>query len=251
MRSVIMQPTYMPWAGFFDLMDQCDSFFFLDDVEFSKQSWQQRNRIRGQHGLEWITVPVLTKGCSRQLISETRLNGTAFVGKHVKQLRQNYGRARFFDRYIDSLAAVMRQAAETGLLCELNMSVILWIKEQLGVECTIARASRFEINARRSGRLVSLLREVGCTDYLSPVGSWEYLLEDYVLFEEAGIHIYLQRYQPVPHVQQFNPFVPYASVLDLLFNEGPGSLELIRRGNLGVTTLHDFARTMMEKKQCE
>jgi len=246
-----MQPTYMPWAGFFDLMDQCDSFFFLDDVEFSRQSWQQRNRIRGQHGLEWLTVPVLTKGRSRQLINETRLNGTAFVGKHLKQLRQNYGRTLFFERYIDSLAATMQQAAETGLLCELNMSVILWLKEQLGVKCSIERASRFEISAKRSGRLVSILRGVGCTDYLSPVGSWEYLLEDYALFEEAGIGVYLQQYQPVPHVQQFKPFVPYASVIDLLFNEGPDSLELIRQGNKGVIRLHDFARIMMEKRQCE
>src|SRR5712691_5783894 len=119
---VISQPTFLPWLGWFDLADQADVMVILDDVQFSKQSWQQRNRIRTPAGLEFLTVPV--KRRLGQLIVDCELADRSFVGKMLKSVHANYARAPFFADAFDEFATTMESAAQSGRLAELNCALI-------------------------------------------------------------------------------------------------------------------------------
>ncbi len=122
-----MQPTYLPWVGYFDLMDAVEMFVFLDDVPFSKQSWQQRNRIKGRAGLLWMTVPVLHKGRSGQSINATEIRYPEFWRKHVRAIEMSYAAAPHLGRLLPELREVYEQGSPWGSLAGLNISLIQWM----------------------------------------------------------------------------------------------------------------------------
>ena len=225
-----MQPTYLPWVGYFDLIDQVDVFVFLDDVQFEKQSWQQRNRIRSSTGLEWITVPVLIKGRFGQVIRDVETNGQDYVSKHVRKLAFAYGKAAFFDEYGERLSGVLAQSSESQKLCDVCLEMIQWLCSQFGIQKRFVCSSDLAVPGKRSERLVNLLREVGAKRYLSPLGSKDYLWDDRDIFANAGIDIEFQAYDHPTYRQVYQPFEAHASAVDLLYNEGPQSLEIIRSG---------------------
>jgi hypothetical protein len=233
--AVIMQPSCLPWLGYFDLVDQAGTFVFLDNVQFEKQSWQQRNRVRGHGGLEWLTVPVLMKGRSGQVISEVEINRSVRPDKFLRQVRQHYGRAPFFERYADGFEAVFTPAYEAGNLCEFNIALITWLCSCLSLATPMLRSSRLKAAGKRSGLLVEILREIGAARYLSPRGSSVYLEAERELFERQGISVAYQNFRHPEYRQVYKPFVPFASCIDLLFNEGERSLGIIRSGRLPAT----------------
>lgn len=239
MKAAIMQPTYLPWLGFFDLIDQVDTFVFLDDVQFEKQSWQQRNRIRSSAGLEWITVPVLIKGRFGQEIRDVDTNGHDFVAKHLRKLAFSYGKAKFFAEYGEELSGILARSAESGKLCDVCVELIKWVCDQLGIDDRSVRSSTLGVSGRRSERLVNILREVGATRYLSPLGSKEYLWDDREIFAGQSIDIEFQNYEHPIYQQSYQPFMSHASTVDLLFNEGPRSLEILRSGRRPTLALEE------------
>jgi hypothetical protein len=226
----IMQPTYLPWLGYFDLIDRVDAFVFLDNVQFEKQSWQHRNRIRTATDLQWLSVPVLHSGHSGQLICDTRIANTQFISKHLRSLRLNYGRAEFFETIISEFEACFSEASKSSMLSDLNLGLIKWIVTKLGITTPLYRSSELPCKGKRSALLVEICQELATTRYLSPVGSAEYLREDREQYDRAGIEIRLHGYDHPAYRQLYSPFLPFASVLDLMFNEGPGALEVIRAG---------------------
>ena len=227
---VIFQPTYLPWAGYFDLIDSADQFVLLDNVQFEKQSWQQRNQIRAFSGLEWLTVPVRIKGRFGQLIGEVELSNPEFFRAHLRALELHYRRARCFDLYIDDFRALLEDAAGTGSLALLNARLIGWLCAQLGIATPIRLASELSPQGRRSAMLVDLCRQLGAGRYLSTAGAWDYLRDDQQLFADAGIELRLHDYRHPEYRQVYAPFLPYASVLDLLFNEGAAARQILIGG---------------------
>ena len=132
MKIVILQPTFLPWLGYFDLIDQSDIFVFLDSVQFNKRSWQQRNKIKTPKGLEWVTIPVKVKGLSEQIIAETILqDAPSFFSKVQNQLKFNYGNSPFFGSYFDSFLDAFHFGINQSNLCDLNINLILWFAEKL------------------------------------------------------------------------------------------------------------------------
>lgn len=233
----IMQPTYLPWIGYFDLIDRVDLFLLLDDAEFSRQSWQQRNRIPSPSGLMWLTVPVLRRGRSKQHINEVVVNSTAgFPLKHIRAIEQNLCRSPFYDEYSVGLFALLEEGLNSGL-CAMNIRIITWLCLALGIETPLKRVSTLGVGGRRSARLADLLISVGAARYLSPVGSQAYLLEDRARFDEAGIRVELHGYEHPVYSQGTSIFQPYAAAIDLLFNCGPASLDVIRSGRRPSTPL--------------
>ncbi|MCI5156948.1 MAG: hypothetical protein D3906_00645 [Candidatus Electrothrix sp. AUS1_2] len=225
---VCMQPTYLPWIGYFDLIDQSDHFIFLDNVQFTKRSWQQRNRIVTAKGLEWLTVPVKVKGRLKQLISHVAIDNDAFFyRKHLRAIELNYRKTPFFDIYFPQLESIL---SSCPLLCELNTILIRWTAEQLGIQGRFYTSSTLDVTGKRSELLVNLCNVLGGNVYLSPQGSAEYLLEDKQLFDQNKINIMLHNYEHPSYRQIHEPFTPYATALDLLFNEGGNSLAIIRSG---------------------
>lgn len=228
MKTVIMQPTWLPWMGYFDLIDRSDCFIFLDSVQFEKQSWQQRNRIVTPQGLQWVTVPVLIKGRFGQEIKDVEIDVRGFPAKLIRQVRQNYSRTPYYDYYIDSFEALL--SVHRNSLCELCIDVIVWMCDALSLPFNFLRSSNMRSTGKRSERLVSLLREVGSKHYHSPLGSAQYLKDDTRLFAEAEIEVSFQHYEHPAYQQMYGDFIPGASALDLLFNCGPDALKILRSG---------------------
>lgn len=239
-RCVILQPTFLPWAGFFDLIDQSDIFVILDDVQFSKQSWQQRNQVRGPSGLSMLSVPVKTAGKGPQAINNVELADTQSIVKILRTIKSYYARAPHIKFYFPEFERIVLESAKTGKISELNISIIIWMMHVLGLNKTTIRSSTLLARASRGEYVAEICKEVGATEYISPVGAEDYLNEDRTYFEKNLISVKLQNYEHPKYKQCFTPFIPYASVLDLIFNTGPNALSTLRNGrrpsrNLGQT----------------
>ena len=231
MKIAICQPTYLPWIGYFDLMDQVDAFVLLDSVQFEKQSWQHRNRIKIASGLQWLTVPVVYRGCFGQTINQVAIRDPEFARKHLRGIELSYRRAAYFDSYYPELAEIL-QAHSKGLLADLNAGLLRWFRSIFGIRTPMVCSSAMNGRGRRSQLLVNVCLELNADGYLSPPGSTSYLLNDLELFVNAGIEVEFHHYQHPEYSQLFPPFCPYASALDLIFNEGKRSLEVLRSGRL-------------------
>ena len=226
----IAQPTFLPWAGWYDLVDQADFLVLLDDVAFSKQSWQQRNRIRTSEGLSYLTVPVLSAGRLGQRICDTKIAGEAFVRKMLRTVAQNYRRAEFFERYYPEFCAVFEKSAAGGSLSDLNCRLIEWLASALGITTPSVRSSQLDVGGKRGAHVAMLCEQLGARRYISPPGAEDYLLEDRSEFDRRSISVEIHVYEHPVYRQCFEPFEPYASALDLVFNEGDRAGDILRSG---------------------
>lgn len=232
MTVSIMQPTYLPWVGYFDLIDQADTFVFLEDVEFNERSWQQRNRIRTPEGLQWLTVPVRKSGRSGQLVSEVEIvtDGREFPEKHLKALKFNYRHADHFHPYFDELEKVTTEAASEGKLSVLNKRIIKWLVQKAGLPAKFLDGSSLSASGSRAELLAAICDELGANTYLSPMGSLDYLETSAGNFYDRGIDLRFQIFEHPTYEQQFDGFESHASAVDLLFNEGEEFLRILRSG---------------------
>ena len=229
MKVAIHQPQYLPWLGYFDKMDQADCFVLLDDVQFKKNEWQNRNRIKAAAGWQWLTVPVLHR--FPQLIHEVRINqADPWSRKHLRALVSNYASAPFFDLHRPFFEEIY--AREWTLLLDLNLTTITYLVETLGIRTKLVLASSLPVPAgvEATQRLIAICQAVGGDTYLSGVGGRGYL--DLARFEEAGIQVVFQAFRTKPYPQRFGAFVPDLSVVDLLFNCDDDSLRTIRQGRI-------------------
>jgi hypothetical protein len=230
MKLGIMQPTYIPWVGYFDMIDQVDLFVLLDHVQFSKQSWQQRNQIKTPKGLEWLTVPVEVKGKARQAILDVQIQSAHFASKHVRSLEMHYRRAAHGAAVTAEFAHLLRREPPWDRLVELNVALIRSICARLGITTPLVRSSTLSPQGKRTDALVSICEQLTGTHYLATLGSAMYLLDDLHLFEARGLTVTFHHYVHPTYTQLYRPFVPYASAIDLLCNEGPNALSVVRSG---------------------
>lgn len=217
--AAIHQPGYLPWAGYFAKMMQADVFCHLDNVQFTKNGWQNRNRIKTARGAQWLTVPVRRR--HPQAIREVEIDGrTDWARRHLQALRTNYGRAPFFATVFPALEEVLSRA--WGRLLDLNLAMIDALRGLLGLAGRPAAiASSLPAREEPTGRLIDLCRALGADAYLAGEGAIGYM--DFARFHEAGIRVFLQRFRHPVYPQRFGAFVPQLSVIDLLFACGPES----------------------------
>lgn len=246
MKIAILQPTYLSWLGYFDLLDQVDQFVLLDNVQFEKRSWQQRNRIKTPLGLHWLTVPVISRGKREQRIAEVEIQGE-FWRDHVRSIEMNYRRAPFFENYYGAASEVMQAGASSSRLATLTGSLLRWLAEQMTIQTPIVKSSDLAIEGKRTNLLADICGRLGATSYVSPLGSADYLLNELPIMTDRGIEVTFQHYEHPVYSQLFPPFQPYASVLDLLFNEGTKALEIIRSGRRPAFFPHEVARQLEGK----
>lgn len=225
----IHQPETLPWLGFLDKLRQCDVFVLLDDVQFEKHYFQNRNRIRTPtpQGWSWLTIPVRIGGRFGQRIDQVEIDDAApWRRKHLAAIEQHYHRAEAFARHWPALQACY--AAEPATLAEFNITIIQWMMETVGLVRPLIRSSTLGAGDGRSARLLEICRLVGATEYLSGVSGREYL--DLTLFERAGIGVRFQEFRHPVYRQCYEPFVPGMSGLDLLLNCGDVSAEVLAGG---------------------
>lgn len=224
----IMQPTYLPWLGYFALMDRVDTFVYLNSVQFARRSWQQRNRIRSADGEAMLTIPVAKKGLRDQKIAEVEiLYSSEFPRRHIDLLTENYRRAKFFDAYAPALCALLETRHRK--LADLTIATSEWLAQVLGITARRIRSVTLNNAGAKADLLVHLCGQLGAARYVSPLGSHDYLA-DSDAFTKAGIELCYHYYQHPTYPQLFQPFLPFMSAVDLLFNVGPESLSVICSG---------------------
>ena len=223
-----MQPTYIPWMGYFGLMMSVDLFVLLDSVQFSKRSWQQRNQIKSNSGPQWLTVPVHTKGKRDQLIVDVHIDlSREFHLSHIRALEINYRKSIFFDEIFPLLKETLLNPPET--LLELNIRMIELIRGLLGINTPLMRSSTLLAGGENALLLANICLELGATEYISPPGSRVYLDETNI-FEKIKIPVEYFDFQCLPYTQQFGEFLPFMSTVDLLFNCGSSGKDFIQKG---------------------
>jgi hypothetical protein len=225
-RVAIMQPTYLPWSGYFGLMQSVDVFVLLDSVQFARRSWQQRNQIKTANGAQWLSVPVLSKGKRDQLISEVELDkGSGFAATHRRSIQQSYAKTPHFKQYADTLLPLLDN--RSPLLADMTIGLIMQLKAQLGIETRVLRASELECSGAKADLLASLCMQIGASAYVSPPGSKDYLDESDA-FDAIGVPVQYYEFKHPEYPQPFGEFLPYMSVIDMLFNCGERSSALIQ-----------------------
>jgi len=228
MRKVVAihQPNYLPWIGFFQKMALVDIFVILDTVQFSKDSYTQRTKIRTKEGWIWLTIPVDRKFYFRQ-INEVRLPGNSkWMKKHKTSVIANYAKTPFFDKnFIERY-----YQNEFVKLQEFNEFGIFYLKDKFGIRTEVVRASELEVdkNLKSTELLVEIVKRVGGDVYISGIGGKKYIEEE--KFEKEGIEIKYFEFKPFEYSQRWEGFEPYMSAIDLLFNMGEESKHYIHQG---------------------
>ena len=190
MRVAVLQPTYLPWMGYFGMMNEADTFVFYDDVQFSVQSWQQRNKIKTAQGWIWLTVPVVRQFGSR--INDTRINNsTNWNKKHWESIRQSYGKAPFFEKYAPIFEEVYENRWE--YLADLNVALIKKITKILGLKTKFIVSSELDSEGAKTERLLDILEKIGADEYVSGPGAKDYI--EVNAFKENNIKLYWYEYQ--------------------------------------------------------
>ncbi|WP_157224579.1 WbqC family protein [Natronococcus occultus] len=209
----IHQPNYLPWLGYFEKIRRSDVFVLLDDAEYSSDSWINRNRIKTPHGWTWLTVPV--RGSSRP-IEDVEIVDDGWRETHRKSLQASYGGAAHYDEFGAFFAATYARSWES--LCELNVHLVRQLADRLELDCEFVRASTLEVDATGSERIVRLCEALAADRYYSGEGARSY--NDPELFEDAGIVLEYQSFDPPRYDQRFGEFLPNLSVVDPLLNVG-------------------------------
>jgi len=221
----IHQPNYLPWAGYFYKIMSSDTFVFLDNVQYEKNSFINRNRIKTPQGASWLTVDVITKKRFGQPINDVEINNrVSWNRKHWKTISQNYSKASFFDSYKEIFENTYQRKWEK--LVDLNKYLIISICDVMGIEDTnFINASELDVYGKGTELLINICKILRADVYLSGFGGAKYMEED--AFRSKGINLKYYDFKHPEYNQQFGEFIPNLSVADLLFNEGQRTLQII------------------------
>ena len=219
-RVAVLQSNYIPWKGYFDIIHDVDLFIFHDDLQYTKQDWRNRNRIKTPRGLEWLTIPV---GSSEdRLICEVDIKDRSWAVAHWRQIRQHYEPAPHFDTYRDFLERFYLESTWESL-SELNQFLIRTIASDfLGIGTEIQDSRQYAPAGRKQDRLLDLLRKCGAATYVSGPTARDYIQPE--RFAEAGIELIWKDYSGYPeYPQPYPPFTHAVTILDLLLQMGPAA----------------------------
>jgi len=225
MRCAIVQPSYLPWRGYFHMIQKADVFVFYDDVQYDKHGWRNRNRIKTANGPRWLTVPVAARGnvVTGLPICEVQIADRRWAAKHLATLSQAYARAPHVERCLALLESHLSR--EQDNLSDLTIALTIALAAELGLRREFVRSSELELAGDRMGRLLGALQRVGATHYISGPAARSYLDEEQL--GEAGITVEYMSYDYPEYGQLHPPYEPQVSVIDLLAMEGDRSPSLI------------------------
>ena len=228
MKVVILQPSYIPWRGYFDQILQADLFIFYDDVQYDKHGWRNRNQIKTAQGAQWLTIPVHSKGVTEGIsINDIRIDWSKLWSKkHLKSLKFSYAKTPYLEKYFSWLETIYNRRDE--YLADFTVETTIELARILGIDKTkFMRSSVLEgIDGAKTDRLIQILEAVGATHYISGPSAKDYI--EFEEFVEAKIGLEFIEYDYSPYKQLHPPYNPYVSILDLLFMEGESALAFIK-----------------------
>ena len=224
MIVAVHQPQYLPWLGYFDKIDQSDVFVLLDNVQFKKNEWQNRNRIKTANGPQWITVPVHYQ-FPQQIREVTINNNDRWQHRQRQTILSNYKKAPHWDVLEGFFEEIFSARWET--IAQLNIHVVKKLALILGIETPLCISSELgQFSEDPDDRLIAITRHFGADTYLAGSGGHDYM--DLMKYRENGINILFQAYRHPTYHQMFGGFEPFMSVVDLIFNHGIESLNILR-----------------------
>lgn len=225
-KVAILQSNYIPWKGYFDLINSVDEFVIYDTAQYTKNDWRNRNKIKTSQGVMWLTIPVSAKGKSDQTIEQAIVSDQKWRKKHWAAISQSYSKCQYFDDYKDEFKEIFLDGKENRL-SDINYRFIELINRILGITTKIHWSSDFELNNGKIERLVGICCDLGAKVYLSGPSAKAYL--DEIEFKKEGLDVEWLDYSNYPEYnQQHGPFEHSVTILDLIFNEGPNATKYMK-----------------------
>lgn len=225
-KVAILQSNYIPWKGYFDLINMVDEFVLYDDMQYTRRDWRNRNKIKTPAGTKWISIPVEVKGKYFQKINETKVSDGNWAKNHWAQIKQNYTKAPYFKIYKDRFEALYL-SCESEYLSEINYRFISEINALLGIETTLRWSSEFDLVEGRTEKLLGICKDCGADVYLSGPAAKGYF--DEALAAAENIRVEWMDYSGYPEYHQlFPPFEHGVTILDLIFNEGADAVNYMK-----------------------
>jgi WbqC-like protein len=225
-RVAIVQSCYIPWKGYFDLINGVDEFVLLDEVQFTKRDWRNRNLIKTPTGLRWLTIPVRTKGHYHQRIDQTLIDDSDWQDRHWRNIAQHYESAPCFAEYCERIERLYRDSSD-ALLSDVNRKFIEEICRWLGISTRLTWSTEYRTDGTRTQRLVNLCMAAGAGVYLSGPRARAYLDEG--LFKDAGIVVEYADYTGYPEYPQPHPPFDHAvTILDLVLCVGSNARRFMK-----------------------
>ncbi len=228
-RVAIVQSNYIPWKGYFDLINSVDEFILYDDMQYTRRDWRNRNKIKTSNGLKWLTIPVHTKGNYFQSIKEITVSDQDWKTQHWKTLTYTYNKAAYFNEFKDTFKELYVNCQEQ-YLSKINKLFLRAICKILDIRTVISWSMDYHLVEGKTERLVDLCKQSGATSYLSGPQARSYIDES--LFRDANIELAYIDYSYYPEYKQlFPPFDHAVSILDLIFNQGQNATQYMKTFN--------------------
>lgn len=223
-KICIRQPGYLPFLGFFKKIESVESFVFLDDVNYSKGDWDNRNKIRTFENSMWLTVPILNN--SGKLLNEVEIDYSKdWIYKHKAAIKYNYENCPFFDKYWKGIEKILDKKHRK--LLELNMSLINYFISILQISTKTIFSSELEIDSTGSKKLLDICKSLNSDTYISGELGSDYL--DLEIFKNENITVKFEKFEHPQYSQKYSKFIPNMSIIDLLFNEGEKSIDILKK----------------------
>lgn len=226
----ITQPTYFPWIGFFSFIMNCKRVVFLDDVQFVRSKWQQRNKIYNKNTFQYLTVPVIKKGLQNQNLNEVELKDNFFFKEHLKKIKHAYSKAIYFEQIYQELKNLENKILNTNKLCTVNLIIIKKILDLLSIDTKFILSSELDISGKKSEKIKNICITMNYKDLFNNEGSKEYMENDIEIFNKNRINLHFFKYENVKYNQLSKNFINNLSILDLLFNEGTDCKDILSKG---------------------
>jgi hypothetical protein len=225
-KVAILQSNYIPWKGYFDLINEVDEFILYDDMQYTRRDWRNRNQIKTAQGLCWLTIPVQVKGKYHQRIRDTQISEQGWEKKHWRSIEHHYARAPFFREYREIFEWLYLNN-NSIYLSEVNHRFLRTICGLLGITTKISWSMDYTLVDGKTERLVDLCQQAGATEYISGPAARDYI--DEKLFTRAGLRLSWMDYSGyAEYPQQFGSFEHKVSIIDLLFNAGPDATRYMK-----------------------
>jgi hypothetical protein len=218
-RIAILQSNYIPWKGYFDIINSVDEFVIYDDAQYTKRDWRNRNVIKTKNGLLWLTIPVKVKDRFYQKIREVKIADKKWATKHWETIKHSYGSAPCFENYEEIFEQAFQQCKELDFLSDINRLFINVINSILGIHTLILESVNYNPEGNRCEKIISICSKTKAEVYLSGPSAKNYINEK--LFAEAGVFLEWVKYDGYPEYNQLNPpFEHSVSIIDLIFSQG-------------------------------
>lgn len=231
-KIAIMQPTYMPWLGYFAMIDQVDEFVFLDSVQLVARSWQVRNKIKYENEEKLLTIPIdKSEVRENRLIINTKYKGVEWKKQHIDTIKQAYKKAQYYSEMVSFISSMYDK--DYNSIGTMNEAIIVELCKRIGIETPIIKSSELDVIGKKDILLANICEDRNAKAYLSAQGSFDYIEANKQDgdFSNKKIKVYYLNYEHPRYKQLGDDFIPYIGIYDLLFNEGfENALKIIRTG---------------------